>query len=108
MWIQRSWKKLRGAWQTGTPLGSNYFREKIEKKFMSPLEITASLEVLQLSIESIEDDKVRAGLVGLLNLVEALAQENATLREENQRLKDEINRLKGEQGKPGYWARSIQ
>jgi hypothetical protein len=67
---------------------------------MSPLEITASLEVLQLSIESIEDEKVRASLVGLLNLVEALARENETLREENQRLKDEINRLKGEQGKP--------
>jgi cell division protein FtsB len=67
---------------------------------MSPLEITASLEALQLSIESIEDEKVRAGLVGLLNLVEALARENETLREENQRLKDEINRMKGEQGKP--------
>ena len=39
-------------------------------------------------------------MVVLLNLVEALASENETLRAEQQRLKDEINRLKGEQGKP--------
>ena len=67
---------------------------------MPPIEITATLQALQLSIESIEDEKVREGFVRLLNLVESLAGENVQLREENQKLKDEINRLKGEQGKP--------
>jgi hypothetical protein len=36
----------------------------------------------------------------LLNLVEALRQENLELKRQNQELRDEINRLKGEQGKP--------
>jgi hypothetical protein len=36
----------------------------------------------------------------LLNLVEALHQENLELKRQNQELRDEINRLKGEQGKP--------
>jgi len=36
----------------------------------------------------------------LLNLVEALGQENLELKRQNQELRDEINRLKGEQGKP--------
>ena len=42
----------------------------------------------------------RKAIVLILNIVEELQQEIATLREENQRLRDEINRLKGEQGKP--------
>jgi hypothetical protein len=36
----------------------------------------------------------------LLDLVEALHQENLELKRQNQELRDEINRLKGEQGKP--------
>ena len=36
----------------------------------------------------------------LLNLVEALGQENLELKRQNQELRDEINRLKGGQGKP--------
>ena len=36
----------------------------------------------------------------LLNLVEALRQENLELKRQNQELRDEIKRLKGEQGKP--------
>ncbi|MCF8082795.1 MAG: transposase [Deltaproteobacteria bacterium] len=36
----------------------------------------------------------------LLNIVEALHQENQELKRQNQELRDEINRLKGEQGKP--------
>ena len=36
----------------------------------------------------------------LLNLVEALRQENLELKRQNQELRDEINRLKGEQGRP--------
>jgi cell division septum initiation protein DivIVA len=43
---------------------------------------------------------VKALVQHLANLVEALYQENLSLKEENQRLKDEINRLKGEKGNP--------
>ncbi len=42
----------------------------------------------------------RRAVVGLLNIVEELKQENIGQREEIQRLRDEINRLKAEQGKP--------
>lgn len=54
----------------------------------------------ELGLSAIGDERVRQGLVLLLNLVEELKRENAELRAENQRLRDEINRLKGEQGKP--------
>jgi cell division protein FtsB len=36
----------------------------------------------------------------LLNLVEALRQENLEIKRQSQELRDEINRLKGEQGRP--------
>ena len=45
-------------------------------------------------------DGAQQAIVLLLNLVEELKQENASLRGEVQQLRDEINRLKGEQGKP--------
>jgi hypothetical protein len=48
----------------------------------------------------IEDEGTRQAIVGLMNLVEALKQENEALRAEVQRLRDEIKRLKGEQGQP--------
>lgn len=53
-----------------------------------------------LDLSSIADERIRRGLLLLLNLVEELKRENVELRTENQRLRDEINRLKGEQGKP--------
>jgi cell division protein FtsB len=58
------------------------------------------LERLQPDIERIEDPNTRRLVSVLLNLIEEVVSENATLRQENQALKDEINRLKGEQGKP--------
>ena len=67
---------------------------------MNRSEIPPLLEHLRLDLESLEAPEVKASVVVLLNLVEALASENETLRAEQQRLKDEINRLKGEQGKP--------
>jgi putative transposase len=30
-------KDIRAAWQTGTPLGNDYFREKIERKLGSEI-----------------------------------------------------------------------
>jgi hypothetical protein len=51
--------------------------------------------------QDIQDlEGARQAIVALLNLVEALKQENQELRAEVQRQRDEINRLKGEQGKP--------
>jgi hypothetical protein len=47
-----------------------------------------------------DPDAVKAILTHLSNLVEALYQENLSLKTENQKLKDEINRSKGEKGKP--------
>jgi hypothetical protein len=54
----------------------------------------------ELERSGIADERVRQGLLLLLNLVEDLKRENADLRAETQRLRDEINRLKGERGKP--------
>ena len=55
--------------------------------------------------QDIQDlEGARQAIVALLNLVEALKQENQELRAEVQRLRDEISRLKGEQGKPAVKA----
>ena len=51
--------------------------------------------------EIIQDlEGARTAIMALLNLVEELKGDNASLREEVQRMRDEIARLKGEQGKP--------
>lgn len=49
---------------------------------------------------ALEYAHAREAVRHLLNLVEALQQDNGTIRAENEQLQDEINRLKGEQGKP--------
>ncbi|MHB8574883.1 MAG: IS66 family transposase [Dehalococcoidia bacterium] len=49
---------------------------------------------------SIVDDRLRAAVVELLNVVEMVTAELREARAEIQRLRDENNRLKGEQGKP--------
>lgn len=67
---------------------------------MSPAEIKASLNGIDIAVDRIKDADTKAAVLLLLNLTETLASEHAALKEENQRLKDEINRLKGEQGKP--------
>lgn len=54
----------------------------------------------EINPQEIEDEKMRALVSGLLNLIEDLRAEVKQVREENQRLRDENNRLKGEQGKP--------
>lgn len=59
--------------------------------------------------QDIQDvEGARQAMVALLNLVEAMQQENQELRAEVQRLRDEINRLKGEQGKPDVKANKAQ
>ena len=53
-----------------------------------------------LDLTGISDDRARALIVRLLNLIEDLTADLRAAQEEIQRLRDEINRLKGEQGKP--------
>jgi len=53
-----------------------------------------------LDLTGIPDDRARALIVRLLNLIEDLTADLRAAQEEIQRQRDEINRLKGEQGKP--------
>jgi len=53
-----------------------------------------------LDLTGISDDRARALIVRLLNLIEDQAADLRAAQQEIQRQRDEINRLKGEQGKP--------
>src|SRR5262245_64215866 len=53
-----------------------------------------------LDLASFQDERARALLVRLLNLIEDLSADLRVAQEEIQRLRDENNHLKGEQGKP--------
>jgi hypothetical protein len=64
------------------------------------MDVQKSIEEINTSINGIADPAARAIISQLLNIVEALMQENKMLKAENQKLRDENNRLKGEQGKP--------
>ncbi len=67
---------------------------------MEQTTITSILERLQPHLAHVEDPSFAVLLSELLNLIEVVMSENATLRQANQDLRDEVNRLKGEQGKP--------
>jgi hypothetical protein len=69
-------------------------------KYMSRTNYKTVLDTITQEVKSMDDEKVQSILTSLLNLVEALIDDNDQLRAENQRLRDENNRLKGEQGKP--------
>jgi len=58
------------------------------------------VNIKDLDLSGIEDEKARAIIGQLLNLIEELSSELREARAEIQRLRDENNRLKGEQGKP--------
>ena len=53
-----------------------------------------------LDLPSISDDRARALVQQLLNLLEGVMADLEAAQAENQRLRDEIARLKGEQGQP--------
>ena len=53
-----------------------------------------------LDLSSIADDRARALVQQLLNLLEDVMADLRAAQAEIQRLRDEINRLKGEQGQP--------
>lgn len=58
------------------------------------------MKIQELDLSGIEDEKARAIIGQLLNIIEELSSELGEARAEIQRLRDENNRLKGEQGKP--------
>src|SRR5262249_29723566 len=53
-----------------------------------------------LDLDSIADERARALVGRLLNLLEDVMADLRAAQAENQHLRDEINRLKGEQGRP--------
>ena len=53
-----------------------------------------------IDLSRIQDERARACIVRLLNLLEDVTASLRAAQEENQRLRNEINRLKGEQGPP--------
>ena len=58
------------------------------------------MQIPDINPESISNLATRQIVIQLLNVIEALAAENAALRVENQHLRDEVARLKGRSGKP--------
>jgi len=58
------------------------------------------VKIQDLDLSGIEDEKARAIIGQLLNLIEELSTKLREAQAEIQRLRDEVNRLKGEQGKP--------
>ena len=65
------------------------------------MSIEQTIEVIQTALADIDSDDAKVSgaiLQKLLNLVEAVMEENRGLKAQIQELKDEINRLKGEQG----------
>jgi regulator of replication initiation timing len=70
------------------------------------MDVQKALEEVNVLIKDVTDPVAKVIISRLLNIIEALMQENKALKEEVQRLKDENNRLKGEQGKPHIRAQS--
>ena len=64
------------------------------------VDIQKSIKEINANIISITDPVAKSIISQLLNIIEALTQENKVLKEENQKLRDENNKLKGGNGKP--------
>ena len=62
--------------------------------------INDELKAIDSNYINVLDEKTKAIVFPLLNIIEAQTKQIADLKEHVQELKDEINRLKGEQGKP--------
>ena len=64
------------------------------------MDIQKAIEEINANINSITDPVAKAIISQLLNIIEALTQENKVLKAENQKLLDENNKLKGGNSKP--------
>ncbi|MGI9214492.1 MAG: IS66 family transposase [Gammaproteobacteria bacterium] len=72
------------------------------------MDIQKAIEEINANINSITDPVAKAIISQLLNIIEALTQENKVLKAENQKLRDENNKLKGGNGKPNIRPQSKQ
>ena len=72
------------------------------------MDIQKAIEEINANINSITDPVAKAIISQLLNIIEALTQENKVLKAENQKLRDENNKLKGGNGKPNIRQQSKQ
>jgi len=70
------------------------------------MDVQKALEEINVLIKDVTNPVTKVIISRLLNIIEALMQENKALKEEIQRLRDENNRLKGGQGKPNIRAQS--
>jgi len=61
------------------------------------------MQIPDINPDTIPDEATRQIVRVLLNVIEALAAENAALRGENRQLRDENARQKGSSGKPDIW-----
>ena len=64
------------------------------------------MQIPDVNLESIPEQATRQLIGQLLNFIEALVAENATLHVENQQLRDELARLKGASPQAGDQAPS--
>jgi hypothetical protein len=71
---------------------------------MNTHDLQAEIAIIDQEIAPLENGVPLAVVKKLLNLLERVAGDNASLEKELQELRDEINRLKGEQGKPAITA----
>lgn len=60
------------------------------------------MQIKDLDLSGIKDEKARDIIGQLLNVIEELSTKLREAQAEIQRLRDEVNRLKGEQGKPKF------
>ena len=58
------------------------------------MDVQKALEEIHILIQDVTDPVAKVIISRLLNIIEALMQENKALKEEIQRLRDENNRLK--------------
>jgi hypothetical protein len=72
------------------------------------MDVQKTIEEINASINSVIDPSAKIIISQLLNIIEALMQENKVLKAENQRLLDENNKLKGGNGKPNIRSQSKQ
>jgi hypothetical protein len=71
---------------------------------MDTQELQAEITAITQAIEQLENSAAEAIVKRLLNLLERVVEDYASVEKELQELRDEINRLKGEHGKPNIKA----